>query len=257
MATGPILELEDVKVHFGGVKAVDGVSMRLEAGRLYGIIGPNGSGKTTLINAISRLQKLTAGTIRFDGVDVSSAPAHVVSRMGMARTFQAIRLLPTLDVRENVLLGTDELLKADGGGSWRERGRARRRRAEQAADEAIERLGLNAVAHEEPSSLPYGTQRRVEIARAVASGCRLLLLDEPIAGMSRDERDEIAEVLRSLRSEGLTQVLIEHDLRMVLKTCEELYVLNLGTNLAHGAPAETVALPAVQEAYLGRTHVSA
>lgn len=258
MAGQPMLELDDVKVWFGGVRAVDGVSMRLEAGRLYGIIGPNGSGKTTLINAISRLTRLTSGTIRFDGEDVTSAPAHVVSRMGMARTFQAIRLLPMLDVRENVLLGTDELLRADRtGGSWRSRARARTRRAEQAADEAIERLGLQAVAREEPGSLPYGTQRRVEIARAVASGCRLLLLDEPIAGMSREERDEIAAVLRSLRGEGLTQVLIEHDLRMVLKTCEHLYVLNLGTNLAEGAPAETVAQPAVQEAYLGRTHVGA
>jgi branched-chain amino acid transport system ATP-binding protein len=259
MAGGhPMLELQDVKVWFGGVRAVDGVSMRLEAGRLYGIIGPNGSGKTTLINAISRLTRLTSGTIRFDGEDVSHAPAHHVSRMGMARTFQAIRLLPTLDVRENILLGTDELVRADGeGGSWRARARARARRAAQAADEAIERLGLQAVAREQPSNLPYGTQRRVEIARAVASGCRLLLLDEPIAGMSREERDEIAEVLRALRGEGLTQVLIEHDLRMVLRTCEHLYVLNLGTNLAEGEPAATVARPAVQEAYLGRVHVGA
>lgn len=255
--SAPILELENVKVWFGGVKAVDGVDLRLEEGRLYGIIGPNGSGKTTLINAISRLTPLTEGRIRFAGEDVSTAAPHVVARMGMARTFQAIRLLPTLDVRENILLGTDHVLDGGDGGSWRERSRARRRRAAEATDEAIERLGLQAVAHELPGSLPYGTQRRVEIARAVASGCRLLLLDEPIAGMSQAERDEIAEVLRSLRQQGLTQVLIEHDLRMVLKTCEYLYVLNLGTNLAEGEPEQTVSLPSVQEAYLGRSHAGA
>jgi len=238
-----LLELEDVKVWFGGVRAVDGVSMRLEEGHLYGIIGPNGSGKTTLINAISRLTHVTEGRIAFRGEDVTRAAPHVVARMGMARTFQSIRLLDRLTVRDNVLLGTDRLAP-DGDPAA-------------ATDAAIERLGLEAVAKQYPSSLAYGTQRRVEIARAVASGAKLLLLDEPIAGMSRSERDEIAEVLRTLRADGLTQVLIEHDLRMVLKTCDFVYVLNLGRNLAEGLPAETVSLPAVQEAYLGRTHAGA
>lgn len=257
--TDPLLQLDDVKVWFGGVKAVDGVSLTIEPGKLYGIIGPNGSGKTTLINAITRLAPLTAGTIRFAGQDISDAPPHVVARAGLARTFQAIRLLPTLTVRENILLGTDHVPVCvdGGGGSRREQRRNERKRASEAVDRAIERLGLAAVADELPASLPYGTQRRVEIARSVASGCRLLMLDEPIAGMSRGERDEIAAVLRSLREEGLTQILIEHDLRMVLKTCDYLYVLNLGTNLADGEPSETVARRDVQTAYLGKSHAHA
>jgi ABC-type branched-subunit amino acid transport system ATPase component len=245
----PLLELEGVKVWFGGVRAVDGVDMRLEEGRLYGIIGPNGSGKTTLVNAISRLTHVTEGRVSFRGEDVTNAPPHVVARAGMARTFQSIRLLERLTVRENVLLGTDRLGDHGSGGR-----RAALAAAGEAADAAIERLGLQAVVREYPGSLPYGTQRRVEIARAVASGAKLLLLDEPIAGMTRAERDDIAEVLRTLRADGLTQVLIEHDLRMVLRTCDFVYVLNLGTNLAEGLPEETVSRPEVQEAYLGRTH---
>jgi len=247
-----LLQLENVKVWFGGVRAVDGVDMRLEEGKLYGIIGPNGSGKTTLINAISRLTHVTAGRISYRGSDVTNAPPHLVARAGMARTFQSIRLLDHLTVRENVLLGTDRL--GDHGGGSR---RAALAAAADAADAAIERLGLQSLAGQYPDSLAYGTQRRVEIARAIASGAKLLLLDEPIAGMSRTERDEVADVLRALRADGLTQVLIEHDLRMVLRTCDFVYVLNLGRNLAQGLPAETVSLPEVQEAYLGRTHAGA
>jgi branched-chain amino acid transport system ATP-binding protein len=245
----PLLELEGVKVWFGGVHAVDGVDMRIEEGRLYGIIGPNGSGKTTLINAISRLTHVTEGRISFRQQDVTAAAPHEVARAGLARTFQSIRLLERLTVRENVLLGRDRL-------GHEGKGRAERAAADAAADAAIERLQLQAVAGQYPGSLSYGTQRRVEIARAVASNPALLMLDEPIAGMNRSERDEIADVLTGLREDGLTQILIEHDLRMVLRTCDYVYVLNLGRNLADGTPAETVSLPAVQEAYLGRSHAS-
>ena len=246
----PLLELEGVKVWFGGVHAVDGVDMRIEEGRLYGIIGPNGSGKTTLINAISRLTHVTEGRITFRQEDVTRTAPHEVARAGLARTFQSIRLLERLTVRENVLLGRDRL-------GHEGRGRVEKAAAEAAADAAIDRLQLQAVARQYPASLSYGTQRRVEIARAVASNPALLMLDEPIAGMNRSERDEIADVLTGLREDGLTQILIEHDLRMVLRTCDYVYVLNLGRNLADGTPAETVSLPAVQEAYLGRSHASA
>lgn len=249
-----LLEIEGVKVHFGGVKAVDGVDLAVKAGGLYGVVGPNGSGKTTLINAISRLYDLTEGVIRFDGADVAGLQQHELAYAGMARTFQAIRLLPTLTVRENVLLTADRLCRSNREGASR-RGRDRAARA--AADIAMERVGITAVAGVLPDALPYGTQRRVEIARALVGDPKLLLLDEPIAGMTRHERDEIAEIVVELRNDGLTQVVIEHDLRTLLQICDRLIVMNFGRCVAEGPPRETAALPAVQEAYLGKRHVVA
>jgi branched-chain amino acid transport system ATP-binding protein len=242
-----LLRLEDVNVWFGGVRAVDGVSLELEPGRLYGLVGPNGSGKTTLVNAISRLTPLTSGTIWFDGRDVGALPAHAVARAGVARTFQLIRLIPTLTVRENVLLGAD-IHRLDGD---------RRARMETAADEALERLGIARLAHVRPGGLPYGTQRRVEIARALAMEPKLLLLDEPVAGSNRGERDELAAIIAELRDHGLTQLLIEHDLRTMLRICDHLFVMNFGRCVAEGEPKATAALPIVQEAYLGRRNVPA
>jgi ABC-type branched-subunit amino acid transport system ATPase component len=249
-----ILETDEARVHFGGVKAVDGVTLDLQPGLLYGLVGPNGSGKTTLVNAMSRLTPLTGGAIRFDGADVSAERAHAVSRRGMARTFQAIRLLEGLSVRENVMLGADRSRDADRG--WRGRV-AERRRVGAVADAAIERLSLGDVRDASPRALSYGTQRRVEIARALAGDPKVLLLDEPVAGMNRSEREEIGDIIRSLRAEGLTQLLIEHDLRMILALCDELYVMNFGRCIARGEPRATAALPEVQECYLGRRHVNA
>jgi len=251
------ITIDDVHVHFGGVRAVDGVSFEVRAGQLCGLVGPNGSGKTTLLNAISGIGPLTSGRIRIADLDATRRPAHQLFRDGLARTFQAIRLLPSLTVRENVLLGAD---RAGGAGRvWSPQERAaRRRRAGEAADRAIDRLGLAALAGNLPSGLSYGTQRRVEIARALASEPTVLLLDEPVAGMNRSERDEIAEILVSLRAqEGLTQVLIEHDLRMILALCDHLVVLNFGKRIAEGEPTSTASDPAVQEAYLGRGHAIA
>jgi branched-chain amino acid transport system ATP-binding protein len=235
--TAALLTLDNVKVHFGGVKAVDGVSIDLEPGKLYGIVGPNGSGKTTLINAISRLVHLTDGDITLDGTRMSGLKPFQVARHGVARTFQSIRLLPTLTVRENVLMAVD-----------------RKKNAKEATDAALERLQLTRIAGEYPDNLPYGTRRRIEIARAIASDPKLLMLDEPIAGMNREERAEIAEVMKSLRDDGLTQLLIEHDLRIVLNTCDHIFVMNFGEKVAEGPPHATAALPVVQEAYLGRKH---
>lgn len=249
-----ILEIEGAKVHFGGVKAVDGVDLQITAGQLYGVVGPNGSGKTTLINAISRIYDLTDGVIRFDGRDVSGMQLQELARAGMARTFQTIRLLATLTVRENVLLAADRLSPEVQQASSR---RARERAAGEAADHALERIGLTGMAKLYPDSLPYGTQRRVEIARVLVGQPKLLLLDEPIAGMNRSEREEIAEIISELRSAGLTQVVIEHDLRTLLQICDRLIVMNFGRCVAEGPPRETAALPAVQEAYLGKSNVAA
>jgi ABC-type branched-subunit amino acid transport system ATPase component len=244
-----ILELRDIKVRFGGVKAVEGVSLALEPGHLHALVGPNGSGKTTVVNTMSRLVTPTAGQVFLDGQDVTAAGPHEVYRRGLARTFQGIRLVEGLTVRENVLLGVQELPAA--------RSRAGRRRAAEAADEALERMDVHHVAQVAPAALPYGVQRRVEIARAVAGAPKILLLDEPVAGMSAGERQEISAVLGRLRDDGMTMLLIEHDLRFVLGLSDHLFVLNFGQLLAAGDPAATAALPAVQEAFLGRKHVPA
>lgn len=248
----PILTVDDVKVWFGGIKAVDGISMTIEEGKLYGVVGPNGSGKTTLINAISRVTPITAGRIELDGVDVSRSKAFQVARSGMARTFQGIRLVPSLTVLANVMLGADYRLahgeNATDAAPW---SRAGQRAIIERAEAALERVGMLEHARVLPGQLSYGSQRRIEIARAIAGNPRLLLLDEPVAGMNKGERAEIAELLRSLKADGITQLLVEHDLRMVLDLSDYLFVANFGRLIAEGDPEEAASRPEVVEAYLG------
>jgi len=248
------LEVVDLQVHYGGVRAVDGVTFTVESGALCGIVGPNGSGKTTLVNAISALTHITAGEIRVDGTTTSGLSASRIARFGVRRTFQAIRLLPDLTVLENVMLGAD-----DGGhpldAAFRPlRAAKSERRARAAALEALDRVGLADYARHSPSALPYGFQRRVEIARALASSPQLLMLDEPVAGMNPREREEVAELLVSIRAEGLTQVLIEHDLGLVTRVCDTIVVMDFGKVIAIGDPVETTRNEQVREAYLGRKH---
>lgn len=247
-APATVLRAEDVAVHFGGVKAVDGVSLTLTAGRIFGILGPNGSGKSTLLAALTRLVPLTRGRLLFGDRPYERAQPHIIAARGVARTFQTVRLLPGRTVRDNIALG------AESAGS---RTRQQRRRAAERVDRAIERAGLTGLERHHPDELSYGYQRRVEVARAIASEPTLLLLDEPTAGMNRQERDDIASLLRDLREEGLTQLLIEHDVQMMVDTCDHLFAMNFGALIAEGEPAAVVRDPAVQEAYLGkhgRTH---
>jgi branched-chain amino acid transport system ATP-binding protein len=250
--TTPVLEARDVAVHYGGVKAVDGISFQLTEGRIFGILGPNGSGKTTLLGAITRLVNLTRGELLFDGVQYHRDPPASMARRGMARTFQTVRLLPDLTVRENVQLGADVDRHGNGGFGSLLPNRAVLARRSARAEEAIERTGLGDFLKLRPSELSYGVQRRVEIARAIAADPRLLLLDEPTAGMNQNERREVGELLQRLRSEGLTQVLVEHDVQMMVDTCDYLYAMNFGVLIAEGDPAAVVREPAVQEAYLGK-----
>jgi branched-chain amino acid transport system ATP-binding protein len=240
-----ILELDGVTVTYGGLHAVHEVSLGLEEGALHALVGPNGSGKTTLINSISRLTHLSAGRITFDGTDVSGFRPHQVYRRGLARTFQGIRLVEDLTVRENVALGVEGRTPQ---ARWFRRASGD---ALAAADAALERLDIAGVAGERPGDLPYGVQRRVEIARALAGEPKVLLLDEPVAGMGAGERAEIGDVLRRLRSDGVTLLLVEHDLAFVLGLADHLFVLNFGTLLASGNPRETAALPDVRTAFLG------
>lgn len=225
-----VLSLRDIRVHFGGIKAVDGISLDFEEGRLYALVGPNGSGKTTTINAICGQYALTGGTIELDGERLSGRHPSVIFRRGLARTFQGIRLLPDSTVHENVLSGVDQ----------RAKGLGRRRDAAESADRAIAQVGIEDVSQLRTGGFPYGTQRRVEIARAIASSPRLLLLNEPVAGMNKSERQEIADVLSSLREDGLTMLLAEHDMRFVLQLADELIVMNFGKLLAERGRADHI-----------------
>lgn len=240
----PLLDIQHVAVHFGGVRAVDGVSMSLLSDRIYGIIGPNGSGKSTLLAAITRLVPLTRGEILFDGRSLTAISASRVAVAGISRTFQTVRLLPGLTVRENVDLGCD-LLRG-------RRSDISRQEAAERVHDAMSRVGLTGLEKLRPGELSYGAQRRVEIARSIVMSPRLLLLDEPTAGMNSNERAEISALLISLRDEGLTQLLIEHDVQMMVDTCDYLYAMTSGRVIAEGEGAAVVRDPGVQRAYLGK-----
>jgi ABC-type branched-subunit amino acid transport system ATPase component len=249
-----LLELDDVHVHFGGVRALDGVSLRVERGDLLGIIGPNGSGKSTLIGVITRLTEPTSGAMRFEGQDYTTAPPHMANRLGIARTFQTVRLIPQLTVLQNVLIGAAAQAVTRGPlrnwARWGARGEDRRLR--ERAEHALERVEMVDFISDRPTDLPYGLQRKVEIARALASEPTLLLLDEPTAGMSQNERREIGDLLLQLRSDGLTQVLVEHDLGLKHRVCNAAVALDFGHVIAVGTPREVVDHPRVREAYLGK-----
>jgi ABC-type branched-subunit amino acid transport system ATPase component len=238
--TQAVLEVNNIAVHYGGIKAVNGISFSLEPGRISGILGPNGSGKTTLLGALTRMVSLTSGRLVFLGQDYSKVPARKILSLGIARTFQTVRVLPDRTVLDNILLGTDALSSSRAGN------------VKENVRQAIERTGLEGFEQVRPGALSYGVQRRVEIARAIAAQPSLLLLDEPTAGMNQHERQEIGTLLRKLSEEGLTQLLIEHDVQMMLDTCDKLFAMNFGVLIAEGTPESVVQSIAVQESYLGK-----
>ena len=237
----PLLEVDDAVVRFGGNSAVDHVSLGVEAGQITGLIGPNGAGKTTLFNVITGLQAVDSGRVSLDGVDISRTRPHHRARLGIARTFQRLEIFGSMTVRENVLVAAEIKGRANGDD----------RSAELMTDSLLHDLHLADVAGEPSDSLPTGRARLVEIARALATGPRLVLLDEPASGLSDSETDDLAELLSRLSGEGLAILLVEHDVPLVMRLCERIHVLDFGAILASGKAAEIQADARVQEAYLG------
>jgi branched-chain amino acid transport system ATP-binding protein len=228
-----LLSVEGVTRRFGGIVAVDDVSFDVAEGEIVGLIGPNGAGKTTMFNLITRLYRPDAGEIAFDGDTLLRTPPHGIVKRGIARTFQNVELFGTMTVLEHVLLGRH----------------ARRGRS---AREVLNYVGLAEVAHRPAAELPYGTQKRVELARALASGPRLLLLDEPAGGLNHEEVLELGALIRLLRVNlELTILLVEHHMGLVMSIAERVHVLDFGRLIASGAPAEVQGNRAVVEAYLG------
>lgn len=249
-----LLEVNSLGISFGGLRAVDDLNMSIEKGALVGLIGPNGAGKTTVFNMLTGVYRPTDGGIRLDGENLVGLRPEQISHMGVARTFQNIRLFSKLSVLDNVKVGLDHSIQYPLVSSFLHLGayRAREREMNERAIDILKDFDLDGQAEFLSSNLPYGKQRKLEIARALATSPKLLLLDEPAAGMNPQETGELMETIQLVREKyGVTILLIEHDMKLVAGICEYLYVLNFGRELAKGTPTEVLNNPEVITAYLG------
>ncbi len=247
------LRCDNVVVRFGGVIACNNVSLDVEQGKVVGLIGPNGAGKTTLFNVLSRFQEHDEGHVYLNGESIDRRRPHEMIGLGMARTFQNINLFHEQSTLDNILIGAHRLT-GDPIGNLYSLPSARRRERDliRRAGDIAEMMGLSGELDNAAKNLPYGVQKRVEIARALAGEPRIVLLDEPVAGCNDDETAELREVVRRVNRElGITMLLVEHDMSMVMNVCDHIYVVNFGANLVDGTPAQIGTNPEVIAAYLG------
>jgi branched-chain amino acid transport system ATP-binding protein len=253
MGEEPVLLAHGVTKRFGGLAALDAVSLAIAPGEVRGLIGPNGAGKTTLVNVLSGVLQPTAGSIRFAGHEVVGSAPHRIARLGVRRTFQTLRLFPEMSVVENVAVGYHAHTRAEAWDALLGTRRAAREENETfaRAREALAFVGLSADPHLPARALAYGQQRLLEIARALVAGPKLMLLDEPAAGMNPAECDHLLGLIRRLQRQRITLLIIEHRMDIIMEACDRITVLNYGRNLAEGTPAEIQTNPAVVEAYLG------
>ena len=236
-----LLDVDKVSRRFGGILALDELSLTVDEDEIAGLIGPNGAGKTTAFNVITRLYKPSGGAVRYEGKDLLRQPAHRIVRLGIARTFQNLQLCAHMSVLDNVLVGAHSRI-----------GPGRERKARADAMEILDSLGLAKLAAAPAMGMPFGTLKRIELARALASSPKLLLLDEPAGGLSHEEVGELAELIRGLRAEHrLTILLVEHHMNLVMTVSDRVTVLDFGRTIAAGTPKEIQSNPAVIEAYLG------
>lgn len=261
MASAPVLRVEALTLAFGGVKALGGVGFDVQPGSITAVIGPNGAGKTSLFNTISGFYRPTAGRVWFEGQDITRLPAPKRAALGLARSFQNIALFRGMTVLDNIKLGRHVHRKSNVFDALFYLGRARREEAElrrEVEEKIIDFLEIDHIRHAPVAALPYGLQKRVEMARALAMRPKVLMLDEPVAGMNREETEDMARFILDVRREwGITVLMVEHDMGMVMDLSDHVVVLNFGQVIAQGAPAQVQADPAVVRAYLGAGDVGA